>query len=136
MLRRRTPASPAHVTPMVPSANHVSQIQARPLLASQRGRAGVRRVLGVWDVTGVLSVIWATRPASAAIAALKEAPMMTRVYHPACARKTWREKIATAANWVSTIFKVTIGVVVKSAPVWAFPVSALPPHGPIRMRPL
>lgn len=39
----------------------------------------------------------------------------------------------TAVSSDSTIFKRPTDAAAKNAPAWAFPVSALPPRGPIRM---
>lgn len=73
-------------------------------------------------------------PAASGLRAINFVPFSSisrTVFHSS--RKMWREKIATAANWDSTIFKVTIDAAARNAPVWACPVSAPPPHGPIRM---
>lgn len=73
-------------------------------------------------------------PAASGLRAINFVPFSSvswTVFHSS--RKTWREKTATAANWDSTTFKVTIDAAARNAPVWACPVSAPPPHGPIRM---
>jgi len=44
-----------------------------------------------------------------------------------------RVRTATVVKLDFTICNVTTDVAVKSAPAWVSPVSALPPHGPIRM---